>query len=146
MKISVIVYVLSKGKQKKTNLPVDTRRRITIRKLHFGAKDEKEINTMSENMKINEMNLEEVTGGHDGSERYGYTYGTVHDVVMYDSTACLTLRDAPDGNVIFTDAGRAVGWQNGDSIQVMPSSRTGNWIQAVKGGFYGWVNANYVWY
>ena len=72
---------------------------------------------MSENMKVNEMNLEEVTGGHDGSERYGYTYGTVHDVVMYDSTACLTLRDAPDGNVIFTDAGRAVGWQNGDSIQ-----------------------------
>ena len=101
---------------------------------------------MSENIKVDEMNLEEVTGGHDGSERYGYTNGTVHDVVMHDATACLTLRDAPNGYVIFTDAGRAVGWHNGDSIQVMPSSRTGSWIKAAKGRFRGWVDARYVWY
>ena len=49
---------------------------------------------MMEEMK----NLENVTGGNDGSERIGFTYGTVHDVVHYDASSRLTLRDAPDGN------------------------------------------------
>ena len=92
------------------------------------------------------INLENVAGGNDGTERLGFTYETVHDVVHYDSSSCLTLRDAPDGNVLYTDAGKPVGWQNGDSIHVQPSSRTGHWIKAVKGNFVGWVNTNFVWY
>ena len=43
-------------------------------------------------------NLENVTGGNDGTERLGFTYGTVHDVVHYDASSCLTLRDTPEGN------------------------------------------------
>ena len=101
---------------------------------------------MTEMNKINNEELVNVAGGNDGIERIGFTYGTVHDVVHYDSSSCLTLRDAPDGNVIFTDAGKPVGWQNGDSIQVQPSSRNGHWIKAVKGNFVGWVNTNFVWY
>ena len=39
--------------------------------------------------KIN--NLENVTGGIDGSERIGFTYGTVHDVVpMMQAPASLS--------------------------------------------------------
>ena len=95
---------------------------------------------------ISPEELKNAAGGHDGSERSGYTYGTVHDVVHYDASSCLTLRDAPDGNVLYTDAGKPVGWQNGDSIQVAPGSKNGHWIKAVKGRFVGWVNSNYVWY
>ena len=101
---------------------------------------------MTDMNKINNEELVNVTGGNDGSERIGFTYGTVHDVVHYDASSCLTLRDAPDGNVLYTDAGKPVGWQNGDSIQVQPGSRTGHWIKAAKGNFVGWVNTNFVWY
>ena len=99
---------------------------------------------MSENMKnLNEENLESVAGGNDGMY---CVYGTVHDVVAYDSTACLTFRDAPNGNVMFDNSGTAYGWQNGQQILVYPDSRQGSWIKARMGDMIGWVNANYVWY
>ena len=50
-------------------------------------------------------NLENVTGGNDGTKRIGFTYRTVHDVVHYDASSFMTMRDAPDGNVLYTNAG-----------------------------------------
>ena len=101
---------------------------------------------MTDTNKINGQELENVTGGNDGLVNGSWVYGTVHGVIHYDSTACLTLRNAPDGAVMYTDAGKAMGWQNGDTIAVQPSSRTGNWIRANYGGCFGWVNTNYVYY
>ena len=104
---------------------------------------------MSEEMKMENIdleNLEGVAGGNDGLPSGNWAYGTVHGVVAYDSTACLTLRDAPGGNVMYTSAGKAMGWQNDDSIPVLPSSRNGDWIKAKYGTVVGWTNANYVWY
>ena len=99
---------------------------------------------MEEKKVLNEKNLEEVNGGNYGGG--GWTWGTVHGVVHYDESSCLTLRDYPNGNPQFYDNGRPVGWQNGDGIPVLPDSRQGDWIRSYKDGFDGWVNANYVWY
>ena len=94
----------------------------------------------------NTENLEEVVGGNDGMPSGSWVYGTVHDVVHYDSSSCLTLRNAPDGDVMYTYSGKPMGWQNGESALVQPSSRTGKWIKANWNGNIGWTNANYVWY
>ena len=97
--------------------------------------------------KMNDQNLEQINGGNDGMGYYGsWVYGTVHDVIHYDASSCLTLRNCPNGDVMYTPAGQPMGWQNGDSILVLPSSRQGNWIQAQYGNTIGWTNANYVWY
>ena len=103
---------------------------------------------MSEMNKINNEELEKVTGGNDGMPSGGgdWTWGTVHDVVHYDSSSCLTLRDAPDGNVMYYDSGKPIGWQNGDSASVLLGSEQGSWVRARKDGYYGWTNRNYVWY
>jgi len=119
-----------------------------------GAKNnKKEIGTMSENKEINKSmekmdgaEIEQVAGGNDGCYGYNWVYGTVHDVVHYDASSCLTLRNCPNGDVMYTNAGKPMGWQNGESILVLPSSRQGNWIQAQWNGVIGWTNANYVWY
>ena len=99
---------------------------------------------MSDIEKLNLEETENVAGGNDGMGRW--VYGTVHGVVHYDSTSCLTLRDAPGGNVQFDTSGTAYGWQNGQSIRVLPASRQGDWIKASMGDMVGWVNANYVYY
>ena len=103
---------------------------------------------MSENMnKINEENLESVSGGCEDCGNSGnWIYATVHGVVHYDSSSCLTLRDCPNGNVMYTDAGRPMGWQNGDCALIQPSSRQGNWVRANWNGCIGWTNANYLYY
>ena len=100
---------------------------------------------MSEMKKLDNENLENVTGGYDewGTD---WVYGTVHGVVAYDASSCLTLRDSPNGGVRYTDAGTPMGWQNGESILVQPSSRWGDWIMAQWNGYLGWTNANYVYY
>ena len=95
---------------------------------------------------INDDMLNGVTGGNDGLPSGSWVYGTVHGVVHYDSSSCLTLRNAPGGDVMYTDSGRPMGWQNGESAMVKPSSRNGDWIQAQWNGVLGWTNANYVWY
>ena len=101
---------------------------------------------MSDIKKINSEELEQVTGGNDGMVSGGWVYGTVHGVVHYDASSCLTLRNVPDGDVMYTEAGKPMGWQNGDAALVQPSSRQGNWIRAQWNGVTGWTNANYVWY
>ena len=98
---------------------------------------------MAEMNKMNSENLDNVAGGNSGNGG-DWVYGTVHGVVHYDSSSCLTLRNAPDGAVMFTNAGKPMGWQNGDSALVQPSSRQGNWVRAQWNGNYGWTNANYV--
>ena len=55
---------------------------------------------MTEMNKINNEELVNVAGGNDGSERIGFTHGTVHDGVHYDASSCLTPRDALDGNAL----------------------------------------------
>ena len=100
---------------------------------------------MSEMKNINNGNLENVSGGNDGYGT-GWVYGTVHGVVHYDASSCLTLRDCPGGNVKYTDAGRPMGWQNGDCIAIRPSTRQGDWVMASWNGVLGWTNANYVYY
>ena len=55
---------------------------------------------MTEMNKINNEELINAAGGNDGFERADFTYGTVRDVVRYDSSSCLTLSDAPDGKVL----------------------------------------------
>ena len=96
--------------------------------------------------KINLNEAEMVNGGNDGMPSNKWVYGTVHGVVAYDSTACLALRNAPNGSVQYNSVGTAYGWQNGQSICVLPSSRKGDWIKARMGSLTGWVNANYVTY
>ena len=93
---------------------------------------------------ISEKELENISGGQDLLG--GWIYGTAHDIVHYDSSSCLTLRNAPDGDVMYRADGKPMGWQNGESVLVLPSSRTGNWIRANYCGNFGWTNANYIWY
>ena len=82
-----------------------------------------------------------------GCGDYGnWVYATVHGVVHYDSSSCLTLRDCPNGNVMYTDAGKPMGWQNGDSALIQPGSRQGDWVRAKWNGCLGWKNAIYLWY
>ena len=54
---------------------------------------------------INEEALNNVTGGNDELPSGSWVYGTVHGVVHYDSSSCLTLRNAPCGDVMYTDTG-----------------------------------------
>ena len=91
--------------------------------------------------KINPEELVNAAGGNDGNENSGFTSGIVYGVAGF----YLSLREAPDGNGII-DGGKFITWQNGESIQIQPSSKTGHWIKAVKGNFVGWVDANHVWY
>ena len=98
------------------------------------------------NEKLNAEELKNVAGGNDGMYNDGWVYGTVHGVQHIDASSCLTLRDAPGGAVMYTEAGKPMGWQNGESALVQPSSRTGDWIRACWNGVYGWTNANYVYY
>ena len=103
---------------------------------------------MSENLnKVENLeNLENVSGGCDGCGDGNWCYATVHGVVHYDSSSCLTLRDCPNGSVMYTNAGRPMGWQNGECALIQPASRSGNWVKANWNGCIGWTNANYLWY
>ncbi len=96
--------------------------------------------------KVNEKDLESVVGGNGGGFSGSWVYGTVHDVIHYDSASCLPLLNAPDGDVMYTASGRPMGWQNGENAYVQPSSRTGRWIKADWNGTIGWTNANNIWY
>ena len=100
---------------------------------------------MSELKNINNENLENIAGGNDGCPE-GWVYATVHSVVHYDSSSCLTLRDCPGGNVKYTNAGRPMGWQNGECALIQPCSRQGDWVMAQWNGVCGWTNANYLYY
>ena len=95
--------------------------------------------------KINEQELGNITGGNDGGAG-AWIYATVYGVVHYDASSCLTLRNAPGGDVMYTEAGRPMGWQNGELAYICPSTRTGHWVQANWNGVSGWTDANYLSY
>jgi len=74
-------------------------------------------------------------------------YGTVHDIIHLDETSCLPLSNSPEGNILYGEDGRPLGWKNGELIFIHPTSRKGNWIMATYDHkVIGWVNAKYVWY
>ncbi len=93
-----------------------------------------------EKKELNENELEEVAGGagydyiHDLKN---FVWKTVCNVIHYDDTACLTLREEPGGTIIY-----GIGWQNGDAIRVHREYRSQGWYFAYKNGVYGYVNPN----
>ena len=99
---------------------------------------------MDEKKALNEDELEQVAGGakkdtiHDLSL---FVERTVCNVIMYDDTACLTLRRTPNGTII-----PGVGWHNGDKILVHGSYKEQGWYFAyhTKSKKYGYVNPNNV--
>ena len=100
---------------------------------------------MDENKALNEDELEQVAGGaaakdtiHDLSR---FVERKVVNVIMYDKTACLTLRKTPAGEII-----TGVGWQNGDTILVHGSYKEQGWYFAYdpKSKKFGYVNPNNV--
>ncbi|MBQ1566684.1 MAG: hypothetical protein IIZ80_02195 [Erysipelotrichaceae bacterium] len=101
---------------------------------------------MAEKKEINNLELETISAGSDGTPEGSWTYGLVHDIVHYNDSSCLALYNAPDGDVLYKDDGKPIGWHNGESILIQPSSRTGSWIRANYNGKIGWTNANHIWY
>jgi len=93
--------------------------------------------------KISEMDLEKATGGQGGYDSLHdlscFVQKTVCNVVNYDSTACLTLRRSPNGEIIPN-----IGWQNGEPILVHGSYTENGWFLAYKNGMFGYVNPNFV--
>ena len=100
---------------------------------------------MDENKALNEDELEQVAGGaaakdtiHDLSR---FVERKVVNVIMYDKTACLTLRKTPNGDII-----RGVGWHNGDKILVHGQYKEQGWYFAYEptSKKFGYVNPNNV--
>ena len=93
--------------------------------------------------KLSEQELEKAAGGQGAVDRTHdlscFIQRTVCNVVHYDSTACLTLRRSPNGEIIPN-----VGWQNGEPILVHGSYSEDGWYFAYKNGLFGFVNPNFV--
>ncbi len=103
---------------------------------------------MTNEMNLNLEELDEVAGG--GTYGPGATHDELHNlenfrnftvcnVVRYDSSACLTMRYTPGGQII-----PEVGWQNGDRILVHKGTVRDSWVFAYKKGKYGYVNKKYI--
>ena len=56
------------------------------------------------------------------------------------------IENIAGGNVKYTNAGRPMGWQNGECALIQPCSRQGDWVMAQWNGAIGWTNANYLYY
>ena len=93
--------------------------------------------------KLGEEELSKAAGGQGGYDHIhdlsAFIQRTVCNVVQYDSTACLTLRRSPNGEIV-----PGYGWQNGDPILVHGSYTEDGWYFAYKNGTFGFVNPNYV--
>ena len=90
--------------------------------------------------------LDAVSGGAGGNKSNifdlsRFTRRTVCNVVMYDDTACLTLRSAPSGAII-----PGIGWKNGEPIMVHREYTENGWYFAYdnRTDKYGYVNPNNV--
>jgi hypothetical protein len=100
---------------------------------------------MAEKTPLNENELEQVAGGASAPDAIhdlkNFVKRTVCNVIMYDETACLTLRKTPAGEII-----QGVGWQNGDTILVHKTYKEDGWYFAYnsKKNKYGYVNPNNV--
>ena len=98
--------------------------------------------------------MEEVDGGRgtklstNSRDKYHYKNNfvkrKVQGVVMYNSTAELTLRSKPNGPVM-----HGYGWKNGETILInrYTSTWSGNWIFAYSrknGGAFGYVDKRFI--
>ena len=95
---------------------------------------------------LSDEELYAVSGGAGGNKSdifdlSRFTIRTVCNVVMYDSTSCLTLRSAPSGAII-----PGIGWKNGEPIMVHREYTEDGWYFAYdnRTGKYGYVNPNCV--
>lgn len=95
---------------------------------------------------LSDEELVAVSGGAGGNKSYifdlsRFTGRIVCNVVMYDNTACLTLRKTPGGPII-----RGTGWKNGETIMVHSGYTEEGWYFAYdnKTDNYGYVNPNFV--
>ena len=95
---------------------------------------------------LSDEELDAVSGGAGGNKSYifdlsRFTRRKVCNVVMYDDTACLTLRRTPGGPVI-----PGISWKNGEPIMVHREYTEGGWYFAYdnKTDKYGYVNPNCV--
>ena len=86
--------------------------------------------------------------GNDPADKYHYKKNfvtrKVKGVVRYDASAELTLRDKPNGKVLY-----GYGWQNGETILINKYKSTwrGNWVfvySKKNGGAFGYVNKDYI--
>ena len=95
---------------------------------------------------LSDEELDAVSGGAGGNKSYifdlsRFTSRIVCNVVMYDDTACLTLRRTPSGAII-----PGIGWKNGEPIMVHREYTEDGWYFAYDKitGKYGYVNSNCV--
>ena len=95
---------------------------------------------------LSDEELDAVSGGVGGNKSYifdlsRFTSRIVCNVVMYDDTACLTLRRTPGGPII-----HGIGWKNGERIMVHSKYTENEWYFAYdnKTDKYGYVNPNCV--
>ena len=95
---------------------------------------------------LSDEELDAVSGGAGGNKSYifdlsRFTSRIVCNVVMYDDTACLTLRKTPGGPII-----RGTGWKNGEPIMVHREYTENGWYFAYdnRTDKYGYVNPNCV--
>ena len=95
---------------------------------------------------LSDEELDAVSGGAGGNKSdifdlSRFTSRTVCNVVMYDDTACLTLRSAPGGAII-----PGIGWKNGEPIMVHREYTADGWYFAYdkRTDKYGFVNPTYV--
>ena len=95
---------------------------------------------------LSDEELDAVSGGAGGNKSdifdlSRFTSRIVCNVVMYDDTACLTLRRTPNGAII-----PGIGWKNGEPIMVHREYTEDGWYFAYdkRTDKYGYVNPNYV--
>ena len=95
---------------------------------------------------LSDEELDAVSGGAGGNKSdifdlSRFTSRIVCNVVMYDDTACLTLRSTPSGAII-----PGIGWKNGQRIMVHREYTENGWYFAYdnRTDKYGYVNPNNV--
>lgn len=95
---------------------------------------------------LSDEELDAVSGGAGGNKSgifdlSRFTSRIVCNVVMYDDTACLTLRRTPSGAII-----PGIGWKNGQRIMVHSQYTEDGWYFAYdnRTDNYGYVNPNNV--
>lgn len=95
---------------------------------------------------LSDEELDAVSGGAGGNKSgifdlSRFTSRIVCNVVMYDDTACLTLRRTPGGANI-----PGIGWKNGQRIMVHRDYTENGWYFAYdnRTDKYGYVNPNNV--
>ena len=86
--------------------------------------------------------LDSVSGGSGGDYIHDlscFIHKTVCNVICYDDTSGLTMRNSPGGDII-----PGICWRNGDAIMVHGQYSEDGWSFAYESGKYGYVDSKYV--